>query len=138
MNLDILSTYSYTKFNIRLANIVGLHPAIYLSVVLDALNQAVKKGKVGEDGYFKLDRKYVNEKTTLSTSEQKDCDVILMKAGLLERKPDKLDNLKVAVQGIVELLQTDDESTIAHIQEEISKSRKQIVMLRMLMHLVEL
>ena len=98
MNLDILSTRNcYLSINEKLIQMIGLDTAAYLTVVLDALHQAVKKGKVNDEGYFKLDRKYATERTGLSTTEQKHCDDRLITIGLMKRDSETLNLLSVDV-----------------------------------------
>ena len=121
MNLDILSTtYGQTTFNIKLAHIIGLKPALYWSVLVDALFQAKKKGKVSEDGFFVLDRKYVYNMTTLTTPEQKECEKILTSLGYLENGS-KVNSVRVDVGGIVKLITDDDEKQIEQIKNLVSK-----------------
>ena len=121
MNLDILSTtYGQTTFNIKLAHIIGLKTALYWSVLVDALFQAKKKGKVSEDGYFVLDRKYVYAMTTLTTTDQKECEKILTSLGYLENGT-KVNSVRVDVGGIVKLITDDDEKQIEQIKNLVSK-----------------
>lgn len=109
MNLDILSTtYGQTTFNIKLAHVLGLKTALYWSVLVDALYQAKKKGKVSENGYFTLNREYVFEKTTLTTLEQKECDKLLIELGYLD-KGQKVNSIRVDASGITKLITEDDD-----------------------------
>ena len=121
MNLDLISTtYGQTTFNIKLAHILGLKTALYVSVITDALYQAKKKNKVSETGYFVIDRKYVYEMTTLTTPEQKECEKILNTLGYLVNGT-KVNSISVDVGGIVKLVTEDDEKKIESIKTEITK-----------------
>lgn len=122
MNLDILSiTHNYGSYNVKLANLVGLEVACYFQVLVDALHQAVKKNKVNADGFFRIDRKYVCEKTTLSTSQQKQCDEILASAGLLLRHSDRNDLISMDLAAAVQLLQGNDSKLESDIKASVAK-----------------
>ena len=125
MNLDILSTRNcYLSINEKLIQMIGLDTAAYLTVVLDALHQAVKKGKVNDEGYFKLDRKYANERTGLSTTEQKHCDDRLIAIGLMRRDTDTLNLLSVDVGAVVKFIQQDDAKFIDQVKLTLAKTKK--------------
>ena len=125
MNLDILSTRNcYLSINEKLIQMIGLDTAAYLTVVLDALHQAVKKGKVNDEGYFKLDRKYANERTGLSTTEQKHCDDRLIAIGLMRRDATTLNLLSVDVGAVVKFIQQDDAKFIDQVKLTLAKTKK--------------
>ena len=75
--VDVLSPSSYGRFNRKLAAIAGLPVAVYWSAILEVSTKVVKKKKYDEDGYFKLDRKYVEEITSIGLEDQLDCDAVL-------------------------------------------------------------
>jgi len=125
MNLDILSIRNcYLTINEKLIQMIGLDTAAYLTVVLDALHQAVKKGKVNEQGFFKLDRKYANERTGLSTTEQKHCDDRLIAINVMKRDPETLNLLSVDAGAVVQLIQQDDAKFTDQIKLALAKTKK--------------
>lgn len=125
MNLDILSIRNcYLSINEKLIQMLGLDTAAYLTVVMDALHQAVKKDKVNEQGYFKLDRKYALERTGLTTTEQKHCDERLMAIEVLKRDEHKLDLLSLDIGAIVKLIQQDDAKLADQIKLRLAKTKK--------------
>lgn len=125
MNLDILSTRNcYLSINEKLIQMIGLDTAAYLTVVLDALHQAVKKNKVNDEGYFKLDRKYATERTGLSTTEQKHCDERLIALNLMKRDPEALNSLSVDVGAVVQFIQQDDAKFIDQVKLTLAKTKK--------------
>ncbi len=125
MNLDVLSVqHSYLNINVKLIQILGLDTAAYLTTVLDALHQAVKKNKVDDKGFFRIDRKYVNEKTGLATSEQKQCDERLMSISLLMRDADKAELISIDVGAIMKLIQEDDSKLTDKIKLNLAKLKK--------------
>ena len=125
MNLDILSTRNcYLSINEKLIQMLGLDTAAYLTVVLDALHQAVKKNKVNEQGFFKLDRKYATERTGLTTNEQKRCDERLIALNLMKRDEETLNLLSVDVGAVVQFIQQDDAKFIDQVKLTLAKTKK--------------
>lgn len=92
MLIDLLSMDNYVQFNIKIAEILGLHPAIYISELLNINEKAVRKDKVSEDGFI-VDRNYIMKRTTLSPDEQKEIDVILLNLGILKKSENNSDKL---------------------------------------------
>ena len=125
MNLDVLSSRNCNLcINEKLIQMIGLETAAYLTVVIDALHQAVKKGKINEQGYFKLDRKYANERTGLTTNEQKHCDDRLISIGVMRRDAETLNLLSLDAGAIVQLILEDDAKVIDKIKLTLAKTKK--------------
>lgn len=83
MLIDLLGMDNYVSFNIYVADILGLHAAVYISELLNINGKAVKKSKVN-DNYFTVDRKYIKKRTTLDEAEQHKIDKQLLDIGLLK------------------------------------------------------
>ena len=125
MNLDLLSSRNCQLcINEKLIQMLGLDTAAYLTVVLDALHQAVKKNRIDDNGFFKLDRKYANERTGLSTTEQKHCDDRLIAVGLMQRDAETLNLLSVDVGAVVRFIQQDDAKFVDQIKLTLAKTKK--------------
>ena len=125
MNLDLLSARNCDLvIKEKLIQMIGLDTAAHLTVVLDALHQAVKKGKVNEQGYFKLDRKYANERTGLSTTEQKHCEDRLIAINVMKRDPETANLLAVDSGAVVQLIQQDDAKFTDQIKLTLAKHKK--------------
>lgn len=119
MLLDLLSTDNYVNFNIKLAEILGLHTAIYTQELLNIYEKAVRKNKV-EDDCFKIDRSYIQKRTTLSSDEQKELDVILESIGIATYIDNKIKlNLNVLTS-----LVAADASTVSDITVKLKKVTK--------------
>ena len=71
MLIELLSMSNYAHFNVKLAQILGLHQAIYLALIMDINEKAIRKSKIDKD-FFTIDRKYITSRTTLSEQEQRD------------------------------------------------------------------
>ena len=87
MLIDLLGMDNYVQYNIKLAEILGLHPAIYISELLNINGKAVRKDKITNDSFI-VDRDYICKRTTLSKEEQKEIEKILLNLGILAKSKD--------------------------------------------------
>ena len=76
MLFELLATDMYVSYNVKLAKTLGLNASIYLSELININRKAIEKNKI-KDGYFKINRDYIEERTTLNKADQKDLDKIL-------------------------------------------------------------
>ena len=92
--LAALSPANRGGFNLSLARALGsLEAAVYWDALSFVLWQVMKKGKYDPQGFFLLDRGYVEEKTTMTPEQQRKCDRLLVDAGYMlvdESNPDRL------------------------------------------------
>lgn len=102
MLFDLLSTDMYVSYNVNLAHIIGLTAAIYLSELININRKAIDKDKLN-DGFFNVDRKYIEKRTTLSDKEQKDLDKVLVEVGLIN-KGTKESHISVNMDALTGLL----------------------------------
>lgn len=121
MLLDLLSMDNYVSYNIRVAEIFGLHAAIYLSELLNINGKAIKKAKT-KDNYFKLDRKYIVKRTTISTTEQKKIDQELLAVGILKLGEDP-DTVTLDIASLTSVV-AGDETVIKNLKEQVSLMTK--------------
>ena len=57
MLIDLLATDNLANYNIKIAQIMGLHTAIYINELINISNKATQKNKLVADKFFILDRK---------------------------------------------------------------------------------
>lgn len=69
----------------RSISLFGLTTAVYISVVLSIIAKAEKKNKFIDNNFVKLDRKYIFNRTTISTEAQLDIDESLFRINLIKR-----------------------------------------------------
>jgi hypothetical protein len=113
--LDLLSIGNHIMINTNIAKVFGLNTAAYWGELLNVLSQVQKKKTYNEEGYFKLSRKYMEEKTTLTTEEQKECEEILSAANVLMVCPTDKNSIRVNVRNMVSLIAEGKESEIEKI-----------------------
>lgn len=115
MLIELLSTDNYVSYNIKVAQLLGLHAAIYLSELMNINDKAIRKKKVTENT-FKLDRKYIASRTTLSEKEQLDIETNLLKLGILKKGETK-DDLSLNLTVLTSLLMSQDEKLLENISK---------------------
>ena len=123
--VDVLSPCSYGRFNRKLAAIAGLPVAVYWSAILEVSTKVVKKKKYDEDGYFKLDRKYVEEITSIGLEDQLDCDAVLSNLKVLEVKEGEPNQLRVHLDIMISLLVDDKVKPTETLKKKIRVGRTQ-------------
>lgn len=105
---DIMSPNSYGRYNIYLVKILGLETAVYFDVIISIADLAVSKNKrkhtLTEDGYFKVDRKYIKEITGISTDNQRIYDLSLSKLGVLFIDENDKDVITIDLQAMYEFI----------------------------------
>lgn len=116
---DIINNVS---FNVKTAHLLGLHAAVYWAVICDISVQVVKKGTYDDQGYFKLDREYVEAQTALSPAEQMNCDTQLSKVGLLQVHKDDPDRIGLYIKNWVALITEDDPTTLNAVLAQSKKT----------------
>mgnify|MGYP003304906412 CR=1 FL=1 len=117
MLIDLLSPSNYINFNIKVAEVIGLHPAIYLSELMNINNKAIRKTKTNEDdNSFVLDREYVRSRTTLTAEEQLDIEKNLIKIGILEKPSDDDNRIVLNINVLTTLLMSNDEELISNVK----------------------
>ncbi len=117
MLVELLSQSNYQSFNIKLAQLLGLESAIYLSALIDINEKAFRKNKIIDNGFFTVDRDYIKTRTTLTKSKQEKIEFELNKLGILELSND---HLKINLEILTSLVLEENEE----IRRDLSNFRK--------------
>jgi hypothetical protein len=102
----------------------GLNTAVYWSVVSEILDRVKDKKTVDQFGFFKIDRKYVTTKTTLTTKQQRDCDAILSESDIIAVDPTNTDRISVNVGQMVSYIINSDVAVISNVTPVVNKKAK--------------
>lgn len=108
MLIELLNSKNYISYNIKTAQIFGLNTAVYIAELLSIYEKATTKYRVVDKEYFKLDRKYLFTRTTLSIEEQLRIDAKLMQVGILSKHQDNSDVLKMNIILYASIVTSDD------------------------------
>lgn len=122
MLIELLSSSNYVNFNIKVAQILGLKAAIYLSQIMDINEKAIRKNKLDQN-FFTIDRKYVESRTTLTKDEQVSIEKDLLNIGILEKHTEKRNAICLNLSTLTSIMMTPDEDLIKDISS-LSKSKK--------------
>lgn len=123
MILDLLNYENSISYNITLANILGLEPSIYLSVILGIYSKAVSKKKLDDDGFFTINRDFVKKVTTFTKSVQYDIDSKFRQIKLITVNTNNKDSVKIDLEILTSIVMNDDESLIKDVSN-ISKKKR--------------
>lgn len=124
MLIELLSSSNYVNFNVKLAHILGLKPSIYLSQIMDINEKAIRKNKVNEN-FFTIDRKYVEQRTTLTKDEQLSIEKTLLNIGILKKSSEHRNTISLDVTTLTSIMMTPDEDLIKDISNlSLSKDTK--------------
>lgn len=126
MNLDVISGDSYGRFNIKFAGIAGLSTAVYMSELLDILKQVNRKKTFDENGFFTINREYVESRTTLTAADQYKCDQKLAGYGIIMSDEANPDHIAVCTSAFLSLILEDDQDILAEARKRLkgAKSRR--------------
>lgn len=114
MLTDLLCTDNYAMFNVKVAQVMGLHMAVYVNELLNITQKAIQKRRV-EDGFVTLDRDYITRRTTLEVAEQVALDHKLSNIGSLEVHPNQPDKVKVDIGALTNLVAADEASLLKRV-----------------------
>lgn len=124
MLLDLLCPTNLVSFNIKIAEITGLHAAIYLSELISINDKAMRKNKI-QDNSFTIDREYILRRTTLEKEEQLELDDILIKIGIIKRAELDPNLIKINFEFLTDLISNPDPKLIEEGKKISKKKPKQ-------------
>jgi hypothetical protein len=103
-----LDLFDELRLNKRLCKLVGFEVAAYWAELQSILKQVVKKKTADEQGFFTLDREYVERETTLTINKQLKCEDKLIAMGVIIKDPDNPNRLAISVNNMVEIITDED------------------------------
>lgn len=125
MYSDVLGQASTLLVNIKLAKIFNLNCAVYIAALTEIVEKVSRKKTYDPiTGFFNLDRKYVEEKTTLSELEQLECDTMLMKVGIIAESEEDKNKIAVDIKKVFDLIISDDKNEIEKVSKLVEKTKK--------------
>lgn len=124
MLLDLLNSDNYININIDIAKIFGINAAVYCSELMNIYKKAITKCRLIDNEYFKLDRKYMTNRTTLTSEDQILVDSKFIAVGIMSKHADDPDIIKLDVNLLASIITSEDESTIKSIQSKIKPKKE--------------
>ena len=122
MLLDVFNEDNCITINLKTIKIFGLPTAVYLTELISIFKKAIRKNKL-QDGFFKLDRRYMYNLLDLSIEEQLICDANLIKTNVLTRMSDDPNMLKIDLNFYLSIIASEDVKLIDDVRKEMKTSR---------------
>ena len=119
-----LDLFDELRLNKRLCKLVGFEVAAYWAELQSILKQVVKKQTADEQGFFTLDRDYVERETTLTVTKQLKCEAKLTEMGVLVTDPDNPNRLCISVNNMVEIITDEDTKKL---KKSTTKADKEVL-----------
>ena len=107
-----LDLFDELKLNKRLVKLAGFEVAAYWAELQSILKQVVKKQTADEQGFFPLDREFVERETTLTINRQLKCDEKLLSLGVMMKDPEDPNRIAISVSNMVEVITNEDTSKL--------------------------
>lgn len=126
MYVDLMSPYSQLTISKKLANILNLNCAVYWAELLNVYSRVIQKKKdemIQNEGYFDLDRSYIQKNTTLSVEDQLACDAALQKLEIVFLHPENSNRIRIDMAKMFALILEDDPSVIKDLQKRAKIKR---------------
>ena len=126
MLLDLLSMDNYASYNVKVAQIFGLHPAIYLNELLNINEKAVRKSKITGESTFTIDRAYIEKRTTLTKAQQLEIDETFKEIGLLKVDESNQNTMSLDITTLTSIMSEGKEfiKELKLMTKRISKTRR--------------
>ena len=105
-----LDLFDELKLNKKLIRLTNFEVAAYWAELQSILKQVVKKQTADEQGFFILDRDFVERETTLTVAKQLKCDEKLLSLRVMMKDPANPNKIAIAVNGMVAVI-TDEDTT---------------------------
>ena len=112
-----LDLFDELRLNKRLVKLAGFEVAAYWAELQSVLKQVVKTQTMDEQGFFLLDRNYIERETTLTVNKQLKCEEELIELGALLRDAENPNRIAIGVNAMVAVITGEDTT-------KLKKSRK--------------
>lgn len=141
MYIDLLSKESHLMVNKKLIRVIGLSNAAYLAAIVEIMSAVLKKQTYNEEGFWPVDREYVEQCTGLTAKEQRVCDEALNKLAIIYSDKTNKDLICVDLQKLLPVIVDDTKCTLQTIskatkidKETKSRNKKEAQIENMCMH----
>lgn len=124
MYIELLAADNFISVNRKLASLYGLHTAVYIAELSNIIRRVVAKQTATPEGFFPLDRAYIEERTTLSAEAQHACDRALNKLGVVMVNPENDNSIKVDMGKLVGILLEDDPETLKLLAQKTAVTKE--------------
>ena len=108
---------NYISFNVKVADVLGLNEAVYLSELMNINEKAIRKSTV-VNNFFTIDRAYLTKRTTLTKEQQLKIDKFFSEIGILTIDPENHNAITLNISVLTKLLDAEEgEDTIKQLKD---------------------
>lgn len=122
MLIDLLSNSNTVSYNMKVAQLLGLHNAIYLAEILSINEKAIRKNKIDKQVYFIVDRDYISLRTTFTKQEQLEIDKKLEELEIIKKIAEN--EMTINVNILTGMFACENDNIKANLNLIATKSRK--------------
>lgn len=123
MLINLISYTNIGVYNSKLAHKIGIERSAYVSEIVALFEDAFSHKKTDENGYFKVDRYYIEERTALQKSEQLEIDKSLKSIKLIDFDSKSKDKIKIDFGLLEKLIVEDNAENNATIQSMLHNAK---------------
>lgn len=135
MFIDLLNSGNYIMVNMDAIRIFGLNTATYCAELLNVYKKAYIKNKLIDGDFFKIDRKFMFERTSLSVEDQLVSDLNLMKISVINKHEEDPDIISFDFILFASIISSEDVKLVEDISKKvkiksprgIKESKRQII-----------
>ncbi len=120
MFIDLLNSQNYIMVNMDAIRIFGLNTATYCAELLNVYKKAHIKNKLIDNNYFKIDRKFMFERTSLSVEDQLKSDANLMKVDIISKHEEDPDIIKFDFHLFASIISSEDSKLVEEISKKVN------------------
>ena len=123
MLIDLLNSANYMMISRNAVKILGLECAAYCSELLYIYEKAYNKKKMTYEGFFKVDRSYIDDRTSIPAARQLELDQKLVELKIISIDQDNKDIIKIGIEQYASIIASQDVKLLDTV-EDIVKSKK--------------
>lgn len=124
MFIDLISTDNQISCNVKAAKLLGLDTAIYLNELINIYAKAMSKNKLNNNGFFRLKRSYITDRTTLSQNRQLEIDENLKSIEVIVKDAFDPDLMLVDIEMYASILTSQSKVVSDKVEKLITKKSK--------------
>lgn len=124
MFIDLISTDNQISCNVKAAKLLGLDTAIYLNELINIYAKAMSKNKLNSNGFFRLKRSYITDRTTLSQNRQLEIDENLKSIEVIVKDAFDPDLMLVDIEMYASILTNQSKVVSDKVEKLITKKSK--------------
>lgn len=124
MFIDLISTDNQISCNVKAAKLLGLDTAIYLNELINIYSKAISKNKLNNNGFFRLKRSYITDRTTISSTRQLEIDENLKSIEVIVKDAFDPDLMLVDIEMYASILTNQNKVVSNKVEKLITKKSK--------------